>query len=152
MTSATRKGLTFIELFIVIIIVGILAAVAIPRFKRAFESLESENFAKNAYALAQYLQNNAIVNKKIHYLNIDKNTGELGASLLDNAVMTPLLGRFAKKLKAPQGTLITTEPDVEFICFYPDGNIDNVALIFTDNRNKKITLKTKGVNSELQIR
>lgn len=139
------------ELLVVIVIMGILTATAVPRFKKTYDRLEFENFSKNIYYLIQYLQNSAIVEKKVYYLNIDKENAEFLAGRLENGEVTVLSGRFAKVFKAPETVRVNIEPEVEYICFFPNGKIDGRLIIFTDRLGKKIIIDTKNINNDIQI-
>lgn len=151
MISATKKGLSFVELLIVVIIIGILTAAAVPRFKKTYDRFEFENFSKNIYYLVQYLQNSAIVEKKIYYLNIDPEKAEFAAKRLENGEVVALTGRFGKVFKAPEAVRVSVEPGAEYICFFPNGKIDDVSVIFTDRFEKKVVINTKNINNDIQI-
>lgn len=151
MISVTKRGLSLVELLIVIIIIGILTAAAVPHFKKTFDRFEFENFSRNIYYLIQYLQNSAIVEKKIYYLNIDQEKAEFVARCLENGETTALKGRFAKVFKVPQGSRVNIEPEAEFICFFPNGKIDDLAIILTDRYGEMITINTKSINNDIQI-
>jgi type II secretion system protein H len=146
-----KEGFSFVELFIVIIIIGTLTAAAVPRFKKTYDRFEFENFSKNIYYLIQYLQNSAIVEKKIYYLNIDKEKAEFSASRLENGEVTALKGRFAKVFKAPEASKVDIEPETEYICFFPNGKIDGFSIIFTDKFGKNIIIDTKNINNDIRI-
>ncbi len=150
MISATKRGLSFVELLIVITIVGILTAAAVPRFKKTYDRFEFENFSQNIYYLTQYLQNSAIVEKKIYYLNIDQAKAEFVAKYLENGEIKALTGRFAKVFKAPETVRVSLEPEVDYICFYPNGKIDGLLIIFTDRFEKKIIIDTRKINNDIQ--
>ena len=146
-----KKGFTLIELMLVTIIMGILTLVAVPLFKKTYDRFEFENFSKSVYYLIQYLQNSAIVEKKIYYLNIDAEKAKFVANSFENGEKVALKGRFTKVFKAPKAIKVNIEPEAEYICFLPNGKIDDLSIIFTDRFEKKIIINTKNINNDIQI-
>lgn len=144
-----KKGFTLIELMLVVTIMGILTLVAVPLFKKTCDRFEFENFSKSIYYLIQYLQNSAIVEKKIYYLNIDEEKAEFVARCLENGEKVALKGRFAKVFKAPEASKVNIEPEAEYICFLPNGKIDDLSIIFTDRFEKKIIINTNNINNDI---
>lgn len=148
-----RSGFTFIELFIVIIIIGILFAISIPQFRKNFDNLELENFVKNIYYTASHLQSAAVSQTQIYYLKIDAETGQFQAMYkTQDKELKKITGPMGKVYKAPENTTVTVEPrDIEGSFFYPDGSCDPVTIVFKNKENRQISLLLKGANGGLQI-
>lgn len=147
-----RKALTFIELLIVIIIIGVLAGVSTPLFSRSFDSLEIEGFVKDIYYLSRYLQSNAISQGKIYLLEIDKDAGSFLPVYKEGGGNRNINGRFGKPLNAPEGVTVSCEPaESSGIYFYPDGSTDKATVTFRNRRGDNISLVTKGVSGEIKV-
>lgn len=138
MTSAIgKRGLTFIELFLVILIIGGLTAVSIPQFKKTFENFELENFVKDLYYLSHNLQASAVNQARVYVLNISPSNLEFQGA--------------GKVYKAPKDTLIYIEPaDKINLYFYPDASTDKVTITL-ERYQKRISLIFKGVSGGIQI-
>lgn len=147
-----KRALTFVELLLVIAIIGVMTAVAVPQIKKTLESYELENFVKDIYYLTYYLQSDAISLGKIHRLNINKDSGEFQADYRDNSQFVNLKGRHGKVFKAPQDITISVEPaERRFVFFYPDGSTDKVSINFTGRNKNKISLVIQGAMNEIKI-
>lgn len=162
MTAKSKQALTFIELFVVIIIIGILIGVSIPHLKKTFDNFELENFAKDIYYLTHYLQTSAISQGKIFCLNINQDEGIFCATYKENdeaesnSEPKKIEGRFGRDYRPPEGASIFTEPlteplEVTTICFYPDGSKDKIMITLKNRHEKEITLSIKGAAGEIQI-
>lgn len=153
MISATisRRAITFIELLIVIVIIGILTGVSIPQFRKTFSHLELESFVKDIYYLSRYLQGSAVSQGKIYCLNIDKEPEGFHATYKKESDFLNAEGRFGKLYKFPDGISVSVDPpDINNIYFYPDGSIDKIKITFK-NRYEEICLVIKGTIGEIQI-
>jgi len=129
-------AVTFIELLFVIIIIGILAGLSIPKFRSTFNTLQLNNFSRELQTFMNYLQQRAIVEGKTVYLNIDNDNNEYWAQIKDGE----------NRLKTYQ---VPGEIEIEIeqkqIAFYPDGSIDKTTIELINPDNQYINLTTKGV-------
>ncbi|MDD4938541.1 MAG: prepilin-type N-terminal cleavage/methylation domain-containing protein [Candidatus Omnitrophica bacterium] len=148
-----KKGFTFIELLIVVIIVAILTGVSAPKLKRAFDNLSLQNFVKDIYYLSCYLQARAISEGRTYCLNIDKDSGFLRPAYQEaDTTLKEITGRFGKGLNVPEGVIITESPKgKESIFFYPDSSVDKVTLAFENKSKDTATLLLKGISGEIKM-
>ena len=132
----SRSALTFIELFIVITIIGILAVSSLPNFRRAFDNLQLNNFCRQLQTFMTYLNQRSSVEGKLIYLNIDAQKREYWAQVEGSPYRL-------KTYPIPQD--ITIESAEKQIIFYPDGQIDKITITMINLDKQKISLTTKGV-------
>lgn len=137
------QGLTFIEILIVIIAIGILAGISSPGLKKTFSYLQLNIFSQDFQNLMNYLQQRSIVEGKIISLNIENTHKKYWAKIQNSEA--PL-----KVYTLPEGIKIEIEPkqeidDAEVIYFFPDGQIDKVTIKISNLTDQNIILTTKGV-------
>lgn len=151
--DTSKKSFTFLELMVIILIMGILLGVSLPHFKKVSENFGFENFIKNIYFLTLHLQSRAIADSKIYYLEIKKNTLEFQPYLLNGDEYVKLsAGVFGKIQRAPLGTSLLEDPrDIPGLHFYPDGSCDSATLTFKNNNDQKTSLFIKGMTGEIQL-
>lgn len=142
-----RRGFTFIELILVVLILAALVGISVPRFKKTFDNLQLNNFASELQGQLAYWQERAIVEKKPITLKIDSEKKEY--SLYITGAEAAL-----KSYTVPSGITLQAEPAE--ITFYPDGSIKhgdagktNISL--SNPGEEKITLTTEGVFSGFKI-
>ena len=137
------QGLTFIELFIVIIILGILAGVSFLNFRKNFNQIELNSFSSELQSFMNYLTERAIVERKTIYLNIDNDNKKYWAQFEgdDNNIL---------KIH-PFPSEITIENGHQPIAFYPDGSIDKVTIKLINRDNRYVNLTTKEVFSSVRL-
>lgn len=157
MRAKSNAAFTFIELLIVIIIIGILLGLSMPQLRRSFDNLELDNFVKNLYYLAQYLEASAISQGKIHCLNILQEEGRFWATYRENNAdeFKRIAGRFGNEYKAPAGINVNISginpKDIASVYFYPDGSTSAVTIDFQNKHNQKASLVSKGAAGGIKI-
>lgn len=149
------NAFTFIELLIVVIVIGILIGVSIPQFRKTFDNFELENFVKDIYYLSRYLQGRAIGEEKICCLNIALEKKELWATYKGEGEFKKIEGKFGKNYKFPERVNVTLNPmgqsEITSIYFYPDGSIDRITITFENRHKKQVSLIVKGAAGVIQI-
>jgi len=138
----THSAITFIELLLVIVVIGILIGISVPRFRKTFNHLQLDSFSRELQTFMNYLRQRSIVEGKLIYLNIDSDTGEYWAEVKD-------VKNRLRTYKIP--TKIRIETQQKQIIFYPDGSIDKVTIGLIGSDNQKVTLTTKGVFGGIKL-
>ena len=135
-TKGRKKAFTFIELLIVVVILGIFIRIAIPSFRKTFQNQQLKIFTQELQSLINYLHGRSIVEERIVYLSIDNEKKEYGIGIKGNSVRL-------KTYQMPSDIKVVAE--AEEILFYPDGSIDPVNLTISNLGQEGIILTTKGV-------
>lgn len=137
-----RKALTFVELLFVVAIIGIVAGISLPRFRKTFDNLRLNAVSQELQSFINYLSQRAIVEGEVIYLNIDDGNKEYWAWLKDRK----------DRLKTYQiPAQIRIEVEQEQILFYPDGTIDKVTIKLINPDNRYVSLTTKGVYGGIKL-
>lgn len=152
-----NNGFTFIELLIVIAIIGVLSGMVIPNLKATQSNFQMDGFVKDVYYLSKYLQVAAISRSRIYRLDITNDIGKTFFSAkYKNAdgEFIPLGGGFKKEYAMPLDLEIASmePPDKLNIFFYPDASVDEATMVFKNKSGKEMTLIFKGAGSAIQIK
>ena len=141
-----RRSFTLIELLLVVVLISVLLSFTLPRFKKAYENLQLQNFTREIYYLTRNLQSRAITERKIYCLIIDQTQGEFRARCQGQ-------DEYTKRYRIPPGITLLTEPqEKKEICFFPDASMDPVKLIFKDTgRERAVSLVMSGEAGDIQI-
>ena len=138
-----KRGFTFIEILIVVILIGILTAFSLPKFQSTFRNLQLSSFSYQLQTLMIYLCERSIIEGKTILVVIDNEKREILAQIKTKDLEAKL-----KTYRIPGD--ITMESDQQRILFYPDGQIDKVTIKLTNPDGQNITLTTKGVYGRIK--
>lgn len=145
-TTGKQHGFTFIELFLVVLIIGVFIGVSLPNLKKSYDSWQLTDFSRQTQSLFGYLRQRSIVEREIISLKIDSDKKEYRAQFQPEAAEEP---RPVKTLRIPDSLKVTSS--AEEILFYPNGEITTVTLTLSDINNQQASLTTEGVFGGIKL-
>jgi len=140
-TYQRRYAFTFLEILIVIIILGVIMGFSIPRFQGTFNNLQLKMAAHDLSQFFRYAQGEAIRDERMHKIVIDNHSYWLMAEKEDeDNEFERISGRWGKANVINHNIEVVAQ-DKE-IFFYPEGMIDRVE-ISLKRGEESYTLSTK---------
>ncbi len=149
--AATNGGFSLIELVVVILLLGIMTAFAVPKFKGMYQQSEMARVATKLIELINYAHQRAVLEQQPQTLIADIREGEYWMEVLDEERESKRRGSRTRSSRRRQKTLKTLDgklpKDYEFtycylplkddvvrrdearLVFYPDGSCDGMHLI-----------------------
>ena len=122
MKSGWGAGFTLVELFLVISLMAVMTAIAVPRFKKTTEGLRLKNTAFNLYKLALSAQESAVTQGRDVCIHFQFKDGTYQLLKRTDGVFGPAEGRWAKKMRVPEGVSLKGKTD-DLVCF-SDGHCE----------------------------
>ena len=164
-------GFTLFELVLVMLIVSVLAAIAVPSMRGFLAGRRNANTAAQILALGQYARTQAVNSGVVYRLNVDASAGTYWISMQSGTDYVPLRSEFGRPFKVPDGitatwqapippvvtTAAATPPvtstpanDPSFL-FYPDGRVEAAVLEIRGTVGEAITLGCRSETEPLVI-
>lgn len=145
-----KTGFTFIEILMVIIIVGIFVAMASPRFHTTYTDLQLSSQARSLAKFLTYAQERAVVERKVYrfemdfnqrryWLTVESEEGEAEGEGEKGAQGVRIKGRYGRATQLPVDLVM--EASQQEIAFYPDGSSDPFTLTLKNREGKGLVLK-----------
>ena len=151
--NAKGKGLTFIELILVVSILSILTAVSTPLFRHTFDNLQVRNLCRDISKLTKYVQERAIMEQTIHRIDFDVNNNEYWVSIakdqLNPEKFIKLNNKFGRMRKFSPNIIF--ECDEPYAAFYPDGSADELTIYVSGTNSEVYTLTNKETTGYVKI-
>lgn len=120
-----------------------------PALKKTVAGIQLDSAAKRVYYLCLFLQERAQLQKQIHCLKINPQTGAFKPFILQSGLLVDIPGRGGKSYTLVKE--ITIESTQEALYFYPDSTIDTGSIQFTDSANNMRTISTQAGTNEIKF-
>ncbi len=140
---SSGRGFTFVELFLVLLIIGIFVVISLPQFRQYYDELRFTSFSRELQDFMNYLHQRSIVERKVIAFHIDKSAKRYYGEYQ---------GERIKSGNIPDNVKIDLDIQGQDVYFYPNGDIDPVSIKLAGPDDKLIILTSKGVFGGVKIR
>lgn len=135
-----NNGFTLIELLLVIVILGVVAALAVPNFGKTLARLELQTTADDLAYLIRYAQSRAVTQARLHRLIFNEQfsqywleEAETEAAAKEEASFARIPSRLGKSSSVPSGILIAAKDPAVY--FDIDGKIDPLTINLSNQKD-----------------
>jgi len=147
--NSRRRGFTFIELMVVIIIIAVLTSISAPLFKNTFAKIQLDQTLRQLQTFIGFLHQRSVIERKVIYLKVDNQQKQYWGQINDSPAR---LRSYSFPEKFILDVKKITNPQDESISFYPDGAIDAVTIEITTPEGKSLSITTEGVYGGAKIK
>jgi len=144
----SKKAFSLIEILIVVILISLIAALAIPNLVKGRTYIELKQTAKNMAHVMQYAQQRSVIDSKEYQMQIDSSANRYWLMVEDSSDDMMVVEKKFEKFAGKMGKVsaipksIKIEAEESIVYFYPNGLMEKVQIDFTDGKNK-IVVSTK---------
>ena len=128
MNRYSRLGFTLLEMILVVFILSILTAMALPNFQHHYEQVQCQTTASHLAQLMRYAQSEALVTNQPIKLEFFSNFSRYAFAfdVSKNQEVQKLPSLLARSVSLPEHFQVTAPA---LIHFYPDGSIDKKQIL-----------------------
>lgn len=158
-SASKNKGFTLLELIVVLLIISLTSALAVPQLTGVLSGANSKTAAKNIAASLRYARSRAVSEKIIclAVFDTDKNSLRLLSASKAKLSSEEKHSDKAKVYVLPEGVTLKSgtedEKDKEEfrIAFYPSGASSGGELIVADEREKIYKIRVDFITGTVQV-
>lgn len=148
-------GFTLLELIFVAAILVFIATLAVPQFRKTFDSLQLQNFISDVVSFARYAQSKAItdgtINKLIFNVKEKIFAIETYAGIKTGDEGTKEKWEEIKSKKMPDFVSVDLEDAKDGIKFYPDGTADKATIKINISSGKNYTISVEQATGYVKV-
>jgi len=134
-------GFTLLELMAVIVILMVVVAFSVPRFRRTFNHLQLQVFANDMIRLLAYANQRAVTRGEVLKIHFDLEGRRYWlASTNESGKSTRIASKLTRVSPIPE--TITLQPSGRELNFYPDGRADRFEMSILDHQQDGYRLVT----------
>jgi len=161
----SKDGFTLIEVLLVMLIVGLITAVAVPSMREMFSDVGIESAARDIATTLRYAHERAILDGKRYRMRLDLDADTYWLEAQEKR------GKAADRLVAVEDNLIQKKvmpTDVgiervaatvkrrrkgeEYIEFHPDGTSESGSIYISEKRGRSFLVTVEKLNSRVSVR
>ncbi|MCB1194590.1 GspH/FimT family pseudopilin [bacterium] len=146
-------GFTLIELTMVVLVLSIIVSIAVPRFRKTYETIKFRNTAYNIVKLMSYARDRAIIERRPFRVEFsdEEDAFWLAEYIVpeegnkEDGEFEMVAGSVGRRQMIPLGiTIDIDEPSRQnYVTFYPDGQADPFVMYLEGGDDFTYTITTK---------